>query len=104
MSDSEKSPLSHTDGDSGQGSAVIGTKTSFDRETKHQYDLRIVTWDMRGSKSSRTGTNTIVVEIGNINDNIHSPGFQHITVNNFKGQLKVQTATIKGHPHPSLSL
>ncbi|KAL5017569.1 hypothetical protein ScPMuIL_007158 [Solemya velum] len=73
------------DGDSGRGSAVIGTKTSFDREQKHYYYLPIVTWDMRGTNSSLTGTNTVVVEIGDSNDNIHSPGFQQITVNNYKG-------------------
>ncbi|ESO86530.1 hypothetical protein LOTGIDRAFT_167053 [Lottia gigantea] len=74
-------------GDGGNGEGVIFTKAEFDREKQKYYYIPIVMWDMRGKgdPNSQTGTNTLTVEIGDINDNPHNPGHKDIFVYNYKG-------------------
>ncbi|CAL1540107.1 unnamed protein product [Lymnaea stagnalis] len=74
-------------GDSGSGTALISTSTVFDREKTKTYELPIVMWDMRGSGNpkAQTGTNTLTIVIGDVNDNHHHPGHQDVFVYNYKG-------------------
>ncbi|XP_071091775.1 neural-cadherin-like isoform X1 [Haliotis cracherodii] len=77
------------DGDNKKGNADISTKKVFDREQQKFYYMPIVMWDMRGSGDARaqTGTNTLTIEIGDLNDNVHSPGHKDIFVYNYKGMF-----------------
>ncbi|CAG5122582.1 unnamed protein product, partial [Candidula unifasciata] len=74
-------------GDSDRGTALISTSSMFDRERQKFFELPIVMWDMRGTGSSRaqTGTNTLTIIIGDVNDNPHYPGHQEVFVYNYKG-------------------
>ncbi|XP_071179939.1 neural-cadherin-like isoform X3 [Mytilus edulis] len=76
--------------DGGNGGAQIKSKEVFDREVKKFYYLPIKMWDKRGVSNalSMTGTNTLTIEIGDINDNPHGPGTQNIHVYNYKGMFK----------------
>ncbi|XP_055891438.1 neural-cadherin-like [Biomphalaria glabrata] len=73
--------------DSGDGSATILTSSVFDREQSKYYKLPIVMWDLRGSGNpkAQTGTNTLTITVGDVNDNPHFPGHQDIFVYNYKG-------------------
>ena len=74
----------------GDGSATIRTSASFDREKQKEYLLPVVIWDMNNGQNSPlslTGTSTLTIEIGDKNDNKHSPGHQEITFNNFDGKI-----------------
>lgn len=81
-------PFVSTAGDGGNGTATISTKGTFDREKQKYYHIPIVMWDMHGKNSneSKTGTNTLTVTIGDINDNKPRPGHQDIFVYNYKGE------------------
>lgn len=74
-------------GDSFRGTALIYINSVFDREKQKFYELPIVMWDMRGSGSpkAQTGTNTLTIIVGDMNDNPHYPGHQNIFVYNYKG-------------------
>nr|UTK45865.1 neural-cadherin [Crepidula fornicata] len=74
-------------GDGNNGTATIFTDQEFDRETQKYYYLPIVMSDMRGTGSSeaKTGTNTLTVTIGDINDQPMGPGTQNMFVYNYKG-------------------
>ncbi|KAH9502649.1 hypothetical protein Btru_074016 [Bulinus truncatus] len=76
-------------GDAGDGTATIRTSSVFDREKGKDYKLPVVMWDMRGSGSpkAQTGTNTLTIIIGDVNDNPHFPGHQDVFVYNYKGQF-----------------
>ena len=78
-----------TERDRGFGTANITTSSVFDREKAKTYELPIVMWDMRGQggSGSMTGTNTLTIVIGDVNDNEHFPGHQDIFVYNYKGEL-----------------
>ena len=60
----------------------------FDREEAKTYELPIVMWDMRGlgGSGSMTGTNTLTIVIGDVNDNEHFSGHQDVFVYNYKGK------------------
>eukprot|EP00105_Crassostrea_gigas_P039530 XP_019923678.1 PREDICTED: neural-cadherin-like [Crassostrea gigas] len=76
-------------GDSGKGIATIRSKVEFDREEQKFYYLPIKMTDMRGhaqqSTLGMTATTTLTIEIGDENDNPHSPAHQNIHVYNYKG-------------------
>ncbi|GFN86028.1 neural-cadherin [Plakobranchus ocellatus] len=78
--------------DHGDGTATITTQSVFDREEAKMYKLPIVMWDMRNKINSfnsnsgpMTGTNTLTIIIGDVNDNEHFSGHQEIFVYNYKG-------------------
>ena len=75
--------------DSGNGGADIYSKQTFDRELQKFYYLPIKMWDKRGVTGalSMTGTNTLTIEIGDVNDNVHGPGTQNIHVYNYLGKF-----------------
>nr|KAG5696612.1 hypothetical protein BaRGS_034073 [Batillaria attramentaria] len=76
-----------TCGDGGNGTGLVTTSNTFDREQQKYYTIPIVMWDMRGVNQalSKTGTNTLTVTIADVNDNPQSPGHQDVFVYNYKG-------------------
>jgi hypothetical protein len=72
---------------------LVTTSEAFDREKQKYYYLPIIMWDMRNTSRSEslTGTNTLTVTIGDVNDNQMGPGHQNIFVYNYKGtRYKIQ--------------
>lgn len=67
----------------GQGSGIVTTKRTFDREARKYYYLPIVMKDTGSPPMS--GTNTLTIIIGDRNDNKHNPGHKNIFVYNYKG-------------------
>ncbi|XP_025116175.1 neural-cadherin-like [Pomacea canaliculata] len=76
-------------GDNGNGTAVITSKMTYDREKRKYYLIPIIMWDMyaTGSSLSQTGTNTLTVTIADKNDNPMKEGHQDIFVFNYKGMF-----------------
>jgi len=64
--------------------AVISSLRSFDREQQKEYMIPIVIKD-HGSPAM-TGTSTLTVIIGDVNDNKMQPGSKDIFVYNYQGQ------------------
>ena len=62
----------------GEGKAVIYSRTTFDREVEKQYLLPIVIKD--NGFPAQTSTNTLTVVIGDINDNPMRNGWKRITL------------------------
>ncbi|CAD5116989.1 DgyrCDS5823 [Dimorphilus gyrociliatus] len=60
------------------GMGILSTKKQFDRERQKYYLVPIVMVD--NGKSPQTGTNTLTVTIGDVNDNDHYPGHKDITM------------------------
>ncbi|XP_043069627.1 neural-cadherin isoform X1 [Drosophila bipectinata] len=71
-------------GANGDGMAVISSLRSFDREQQKEYMIPIVIKD-HGSPAM-TGTSTLTVIIGDVNDNKMQPGSKDIFVYNYQGQ------------------
>ncbi|XP_046867035.1 neural-cadherin isoform X8 [Drosophila willistoni] len=71
-------------GANGDGMAVISSLRSFDREQQKEYMIPIVIKD-HGSPAM-TGTSTLTVIIGDVNDNKMQPGSKEIFVYNYQGQ------------------
>lgn len=96
---SVSSKCSLTAGDNGNGIATIRSLVKFDREEQKFYYLPIVMTDMRGHPDQptlgRTATSTLTIEIGDENDNPHSPAHQNIHVYNYKGNRMLQLLTIR---------
>ncbi|XP_064640913.1 neural-cadherin-like isoform X2 [Lineus longissimus] len=67
--------------DSGNGGGRINTERTFDREKQKYYLMPIVMADKLGL----SGTNTLTVTIGDINDNDQTPGHKEITIYNYEG-------------------
>lgn len=71
-------------GANGDGMAIVRSKVKFDREEQKEYHIPIIIKD--SGTPIMSGTSTLTVIIGDINDNKMSPGSKHIFVYNFKGQ------------------
>ncbi|EEC17239.1 Gb2-cadherin, putative [Ixodes scapularis] len=71
-------------GANGDGMAVVRSRETFDRETQKEYLVPILIKD--NGNPSLTGTSTLTVIIGDINDNRMHPGSKSIFVYNFKGE------------------
>lgn len=76
--------MQFTEGANGDGMAVISSLRSFDREQQKEYMIPIVIKD-HGSPAM-TGTSTLTVIIGDVNDNKMQPGSKDIFVYNYQGQ------------------
>ena len=61
-------------GNNGDGMAVVKSLKSFDREDRKEYHIPIVIKD--AGKPSLSGTSTLTVIIGDVNDNKMYPGKQ----------------------------
>jgi len=70
-------------GTNGHGGGVVTSLRTFDREKQKEYYVPIVMRD-RGNPSV-TGTNTLTVIIGDVNDNQHYAAHKEISVYNYKG-------------------
>ncbi|XP_047118486.1 neural-cadherin-like [Schistocerca piceifrons] len=68
----------------GDGMAVLSSLRSFDRELQKQYIIPIIIKDSGNPPMS--GTSTLTITIGDINDNMMLPGSKDIYVYNFMGQ------------------
>ncbi|XP_021703018.1 neural-cadherin isoform X1 [Aedes aegypti] len=68
----------------GDGMAVVSSLRSFDREYRKQYEIPIVIKD--SGNPAQTGTSTLTVTIGDVNDNIMQPGSKEVVVYNYQGQ------------------
>ncbi|XP_054281690.1 neural-cadherin-like [Macrosteles quadrilineatus] len=66
-------------------SAIITSLRTFDREEQKQYLVPILIQDSGSPR--QTGTSTLTVVIGDINDNFMSPGEKDILVYNYMGQM-----------------
>ncbi|KAL4234097.1 hypothetical protein ACF0H5_005750 [Mactra antiquata] len=77
------------DGDNGRGIGIVTARKKFYREKQKFHYLPIIMSDMRGKNSieSKTGTSTLTIEIGDVNNHPHGPGHKEIFVYkyDFKG-------------------
>lgn len=64
-----------------EGIAIVSSLRTFDREHKKEYHIPIVTFD--SGKPQMSGTSTLTVIIGDINDNKMHPGTKEIFVYNY---------------------
>ncbi|XP_057671471.1 neural-cadherin isoform X4 [Diorhabda carinulata] len=71
-------------GANGDGMAIITSLRSFDREQQKEYYIPIVIKDH--GNPAMTGTSTLTVVIGDVNDNKMQPGSKEIFVYNYQGQ------------------
>ncbi|XP_048509175.1 neural-cadherin isoform X2 [Athalia rosae] len=71
-------------GANGDGMAIVASLRSFDREQQKEYLIPIVIKDSGNPHVS--GTSTLTVVIGDVNDNKMQPGAKDIFVYNYAGQ------------------
>ncbi|XP_047118591.1 neural-cadherin-like [Schistocerca piceifrons] len=71
-------------GANGDGMAVVSSLRSFDREQQKEYLIPIVIKD--SGNPAMSGTSTLTVVIGDVNDNKMQPGSKDIFVYNYMGQ------------------
>jgi hypothetical protein len=72
-------------GINGHGGGVVTSLRTFDREKQKEFHIPIV---MRDSGSpSITGTSTLTVVIGDVNDNLHYAAHKEVTVYHYAGLL-----------------
>ena len=71
-----------TGGANGDGMAIVHSLRSFDREQQKEYYVPIVITD--DGETPQTGTSTLTVIIGDVNDNRMLPGAKEILVYNYK--------------------
>ena len=69
------------EGANGDGMAVISSLRSFDREQQKEYLIPIVIKD--AGNPAMSGTSTLTVIIGDVNDNKMQPGSKEILVYNY---------------------
>jgi len=76
-------PCSHyfSEGANGDGMAVVSSLRSFDREQQKEFLIPIVIKD--SGNPSMSGTSTLTVIIGDVNDNKMQPGSKEIFVYNY---------------------
>lgn len=73
-----------TEGANGDGMAIVSSLRSFDREQQKEYLIPIVIKDH--GNPAMSGTSTLTVVIGDVNDNKMQPGSKEIFVYNYQGQ------------------
>ncbi|XP_032583512.1 putative neural-cadherin 2 isoform X2 [Drosophila sechellia] len=71
-------------GDNGNGVAIISSLRPFDREVQKSYAIPIEIKD--NGAPAMTGTSTLTVTIGDVNDNKMQPGSKSVLVYNYQGQ------------------
>lgn len=69
------------EGANGDGMAVVSSLRSFDREQQKEYLIPIVIKD--SGNPAMSGTSTLTVVIGDVNDNKMQPGMKEIFVYNY---------------------
>lgn len=68
-------------GENNQGTAVLSSLCSLDREKQKEYLIPILITD--SGKPAMTGTSTLTVVVGDINDHKMEPGSKEILVYNY---------------------
>ncbi|KAG9510290.1 Neural-cadherin [Fragariocoptes setiger] len=68
------------------GVAIVSSRTKLDREHQKEYHLPIIIKD--NGAPSLSGTSTLTVIVGDVNDNRMHPGSKTIFVYNYKGQYQ----------------
>ncbi|XP_013408639.1 neural-cadherin isoform X2 [Lingula anatina] len=76
------------------GQALIQSSATFDREETKFYYMPIMMRDSGNPVMS--GTNTLTIEIGDVNDNDHKAGRKEVSVYNFEGQF---SSTVIGNAY-----
>ncbi|XP_075992348.1 neural cadherin isoform X1 [Anticarsia gemmatalis] len=71
-------------GANGDGMAIVSSLRSFDREQQKEYLIPIIIKDH--GNPAMTGTSTLTVVIGDVNDNKMQPGSKEILVYSYQGQ------------------
>lgn len=71
-------------GANGDGMAIVSSLRSFDREQQKEFHVPIVIKD--SGNPAMSGTSTLTVIIGDVNDNKMQPGSKDIFVYNYMGQ------------------
>ncbi|XP_050307526.1 neural-cadherin-like isoform X2 [Anthonomus grandis grandis] len=71
-------------GANGDGMAIVTALRAFDREDQKEYHIPIVIKDH--GNPAMTGTSTLTVVIGDVNDHKMQPGTKNIFVYNYQGQ------------------
>ena len=69
----------------GHGAGVVRSLRQFDREQQKEWHVPIVMRD--SGVPPMTGTCTLTIVIGDINDNRHYDAHKHVTVYDLDGQL-----------------
>ena len=70
-------------GDNGYGSGIITSLKTFDREQRKEYHIPVIIRDSGSPPIS--GTNTLTVVIGDVNDNKHRPAHKHVLAYTYRG-------------------
>ena len=70
-------------GDNGYGSGIITSLKTFDRERLKEYHIPVIIRDSGSPPIS--GTNTLTVVIGDVNDNKHRPAHKHVLAYTYPG-------------------
>lgn len=73
------------------GLGVVRSSKRFDRETQKEYLMPIIMSD--NGRPRMTGTSTLTITIGDINDNPHYEGHKNVFVYNYKGDENVYNCT-----------
>lgn len=73
------------EGANGDGMAIVTSLRSFDREVQKEFHIPIVIKDH--GNPAMTGTSTLTVVVGDVNDNKMQPGSKNIFVYNYQGNL-----------------
>ena len=76
-------------GANGHGAGVVRSLRQFDREQQKEHHVPIVMRD--SGVPPRTGTSTLTIVIGDLNDNQHHAAHKHITVYSYNGRLRSRT-------------
>ena len=73
-------------GANGHGAGLVRSLRQFDREEQKEFHVPIVMRDSGVPPCS--GTSTLTIVIGDLNDNPHYSAHKHITVFNYNGLLR----------------
>ena len=73
-------------GANGHGAGVVRSLRQFDREERKQFRVPIVMRD--SGRPPYSGTSTLTIVIGDLNDNPHHGAHKDITVYNYNGQFR----------------
>lgn len=79
--------VSFAEGANGDGMAIVSSLLSFNREQQKEYLIPIVIKDT--GTPSMSGTSTLTVIIGDINDNKMQPGSKDIFVYNYAVRISL---------------
>jgi len=80
-------------GENGYGSGIIVSLRNFDREKQKEYLLPVIMKD--SGHPAVSGTNTLTITIGDVNDNRHYVGHKDIYVYSYLGECRCSLFTCR---------